>query len=101
HAVSGLAGPDRQPCREVGLAGPWRSEEDDGVLVGDEVPRAQVRDEVAFKAPGVVKVELLQRLAGGEPGCADPSLTTVGLPGSHLTLQAGGQELFMGPGLLA
>jgi len=39
-AVPGLAGPDRQPDREVGLAGAGRAEEDDVVLRGDKVERA-------------------------------------------------------------
>ena len=70
-------------------------------LRGDEVQGAQVRDGLSFQAAGVVVVEVLQALAGGEPGGADPSLAAVGLPGGHLALQAGGEELLMGPGLLA
>ena len=54
---------------------------------------------VAFEAAGVVEVELLQALAGREPGGADAALTAVGLPGGDLALQAGDQELLVGPGL--
>ena len=54
---------------------------------------------VAFEAAGVVEVELLQALAGREPGGADAALAAVGLPGGDLALQAGGQELLVGPGL--
>ena len=97
--VPGLAGPDRQPDREVGLAGAGRAEEHHVVLGGDEVQGAQVRDEVAFEAAGVVEVELLQRLAGREPGGADAAFAAVGLAGGDLALQAGDQELLMGPGL--
>ena len=97
--VPGLAGPDRQPGGEVGLAGAWRAEEHDVVLGGDEVQGAQVGDHVAFEAAGVVEVELLEGLAGREPGRADPALTAVGLPGGDLALQAGDEELLVGPGL--
>ena len=68
-------------------------------LRGDEVQGAQVGDDVAFEAAGVVEVELLQALAGGEPGGADAALAAVGLAGGDLALQAGGQELLVGPGL--
>jgi hypothetical protein len=71
-AVPSLAGPDRQAGGQVGLAGAGRAEEHDVLAAGDEVQRAQVRDQVALQAAGVVEVELLQRLAGGEPGSADP-----------------------------
>ena len=47
----------------------------------------------------VVVVEVLQGLAGGEPGGPDAALPAVGLPGGHLALQAGGQELLVAPGL--
>ena len=66
---------------------------------GDEVEGAQVGDGVAFEAAGVLEVEVLQALAGGEPGGSDPAFAAVVLAGGHLTLQAGGQVLLMGPGL--
>ena len=47
----------------------------------------------------MVVVELLEALAGREPGGPDPALTAVGLPGGDLALQAGGQELLIRPGL--
>ena len=97
--VPGLAGADRQPGGQVGLAGAGRAEEHDVVLGGDEVQGAQVGDDLAFEAAGVVEVELLQRLAGREPGGADAALAAVGLAGGDLALQAGGQELLVGPGL--
>ena len=56
-------------------------------------------DEVAFEAAGVVEVELLQALAGREPGGADAAFTAVGFAGGDLALQAGDEELQMGPGL--
>ena len=58
-------------------------------------------DGLAFQAAGVVEVEVLQRLAGREPGGPDAALAAVGLAGGDLALQAGGQELLMGPGLVA
>ena len=97
--VAGLAGPDRQAGGQVGLAGAGWAEEDHVLLGGDEVQGAQVGDQVAFEAAGVVEVELLQALAGGEPGGADAALAAVGLPGGDLALQAGDQELLVGPGL--
>ena len=60
---------------------------------------AQVRDQVAFEAAGVVEVELLEGLAGREPGGADPTFAAVGLPGGDLALQAGDEEFLVGPGL--
>ena len=97
--VPGLAGADRDADRQVGLAGAGRAEEHHVVLGGDEVQRAEVGDDVAFEAAGVVEVELLQRLAGREPGGADAALAAVGFAGGDLALQAGGEELLMGPGL--
>ena len=99
HPVPGLAGADREAGGQVGLAGAGRAEEDHVLLGGDEVQGAQVGDQVAFQAAGVVEVELLQGLAGREPGGADPALAAVGLAGGDLALQAGGQELLVGPGL--
>jgi hypothetical protein len=58
-----------------------------------------VGDGVALEAAGVVEVELLQALAGREPGLADAPFAAVGLAGGDLALQAGGQELLMGPAL--
>ncbi len=68
-------------------------------LRGDEVERAQVRDRVAFEGAGVVEVELLDALAGGEPRGADAALTAVALAGGDLALQAGDEELLVRPGL--
>jgi hypothetical protein len=99
HPVPGLARVDGQPDREVGLAGAGRSEEHHVLPAGDEVQGAQVSKGVAFQPAGVVEVELLQGLAGGESGGADAALAAVGLPCGDLALQAGGQELLVGPGL--
>ena len=98
-AVAGLAGADRDAGGEVGLAGAGWAEEDHVLACEDEVQGAEVCDQVAFESAGVVEVELLEALAGREPGGADAALTAVGLPGGDLALQAGDQELLMGPGL--
>ena len=76
--MAGLAGPDRQPDGQVGLAGAGWAEEDHVLLGGDEVQGAEVGDQVAVQAAGVVEVELLQALAGGEPGGADAAFAAVG-----------------------
>jgi len=94
-AVPGLAGADAEPDGEVGLAGAGRAEEDDVVLGGDEVEGAQVRDHVSFEGAGVVEVELLDALSGGEAGGADAAFPAVALAGGHLALQAGEEELFV------
>ena len=47
----------------------------------------------------MVEVEVLQRLAGREAGGADAALAAVGFAGGDLALQAGGQELLVGPAL--
>jgi hypothetical protein len=85
----------------VGLAGPGRAQEHHVLLGHDEVEGAQVGDQIALEAAGVVEVELLQALAGGEAGVADAALAAVGLAGGDLALQAGGQELLVGPALSA
>jgi hypothetical protein len=51
--VPGLAGADREPGGQVGLAGAGRAEEDDVVPGGDEVQGAQVRDRLAYEAAGI------------------------------------------------
>ena len=67
HPVPGFAAPDRQPSRQVGLAGPGRPEEQHVVLGGDEVqvPRWAMRSRLRA---GVVEVELPEALAPPEAG---------------------------------
>jgi hypothetical protein len=36
-----------------------------------------VGEQVAFEPPGVIEVELFQRFAGGEVGCADAAVFAV------------------------
>jgi hypothetical protein len=64
-----------------------------------KVEGAEVGDQVAFEAAGVIEVELLQALAGWEAGGADAALAAVGLAGGDLALQAGDEELQVAPGL--
>jgi hypothetical protein len=52
-----------------------------------------------FQAAGVVEVELLQALAGREPRGLDPAFSAVRVAGGDFPLQAGDQELLVGPGL--
>lgn len=85
--VPGLAGADRDPGREVGLARAARSEEDHIVLGGDEIQGAEVGDDLAPEAAGMDEVEVLQRFAGGEAGGADPAFTDMGLAGSDLAFR--------------
>jgi len=49
----------------------------------------------AFERAGVLVVELLQGLAGREPGGPDPALPAVGLPRRDFALQAGDEELLV------
>ena len=69
--MPGLAGADRQPGGQVGLACAGRAEEHHVLPGGDEVQGAQVSYDLAPQAPGMIEVELLDRLAGREPGGAD------------------------------
>ena len=56
--------------------------EQDHVLFGvQEVDLAEVLNDLLFNRAPEGEVELLQRLAGGEPGGLDPALPAVGLAG--------------------
>lgn len=54
-------------------------------------------DLVAFEGTLIVEVELLQCLSCWEAGAADAALPAVGFAGGDLAVQAGRQELPMGP----
>ena len=56
-------------------------------------------DHVTFEGALVVEVELLEGLAGREPGGADADLAAVVLAGGDLAFEAGGEELLVGPAL--
>ena len=56
-------------------------------------------DHVALEGALVVEVEVLEALAGREPGGPDAVLAAVVLAGRDLPFQAGGEELLVGPAL--
>ena len=56
-----------------------------------------MQDVVAFDGSLVVEVEVLDHLAGGEPGGPDPVGRAVGGAGGGLGLQAGGEVFLVGP----
>ena len=58
-----------------------------------------MRDDVPFEGALVVVVEVLEALAGREPGGPDAVLAAVVLAGGDLTFETGGEELLMGPAL--
>ncbi len=80
HKPSPTCGGDATAAKAVHVSGSCRcrwAEEHDVVLGGDEVARAQMRDQAA----GVLHVELLQRLVRRELRRSDAAFTTVGLAG--------------------
>ena len=99
-AVPGQAGPDAKGNGEMTLAGAGRAEEH-GIGLGlDEVQGAEVGHHVLAHAALVFEVEVLDGLAGREAGGADAGFAPMGLAGGHLSLQTGGKELFMAPGII-
>jgi hypothetical protein len=56
---------------------------------------------VTFHRALVVEVEVLEHLAGGEGGGADPVGRAVCAAGGDLSLQAGGQVFLVGPAAVA
>jgi hypothetical protein len=49
----------------------------------------------------VIEVEVLECLAGREAGGPDAEFSAVGLTGRDFSLQTGGEELLVGPALVA
>jgi hypothetical protein len=96
HSLSGQARADRERDREVGLAGAgWAKQ--DHVLAGvQEVELAEVLDHLLLDRALEGEVELLERLAGGEPCGFDPKLSAGGVTRGDL----GGQQRF-GEALIA
>jgi hypothetical protein len=72
------------------------SERDDVGARVQEVELSEVLDDGLLHAALEGEVELLERLAGGEPGGSDPSLTAVRVPGADL-----GGEQRLGEPLIA
>src|SRR4051794_14489896 len=78
----------------MGLAGARRAEQDDVLAAGEEIELAQVQDAVAADRGLEGEVELLQRLAGGEPRGLDPALAAVAVAAVEPGLeQRGGERL--------
>ena len=92
-AVAGQAGADPERDRQVRLAGAGRAEQDDVLAAGEEVELAEVQDRLAPQRGLEGEVELLERLAGGEPGGLDPGLAAVAVAAVGLGLQQRGGEL--------
>jgi hypothetical protein len=84
HALAGQAGADRECHRQVGLAGAGRAEQDHVLPGVQEVQLAEVLDDRLLDAALEGEVELLERLAGGEPRGLDPALAAVAVTGGHL-----------------
>ena len=56
-----------------------------------------MRKHLPAQTTGVVEVELLEALAGGEPGTANTSFPAVGFAGGDLALQARDEKLDVTP----
>ena len=78
-------GGDGESDREVGLAGPGWSEQDDVARLVQVGPRRQCRDG-ASNAVLDLEVEVLEALARGQAGGADAQLGPRGLARTHLAL---------------
>jgi hypothetical protein len=69
-----LGGGDAEPDRHMRLAGAGRTGQHDVLGFGDALGGGQVGDGVAAESGLVVEAELLDRLAGWEPGRPDAQL---------------------------
>ncbi|MFD9851590.1 hypothetical protein ACFWXZ_04870 [[Kitasatospora] papulosa] len=69
-----------------------RPEEDHVLLPDHEIERPEVGDRLSLHGPLSGEVEVFQRLAGGEPGGPDPSLSANGGRGRPGDQQADGLE---------
>jgi hypothetical protein len=79
------AGPERDP--EVGLAGAGRPEQHDVLAAVKEVELAEVQHRVAADRGLKGEVEVLERLARGEPRGLDPRLAAMTVAAVDLGLQ--------------
>ena len=82
------------------FAGAGRSEQDHVLFAVQEVELPEMLDHCLFDRALEGEVELLERLAGGEPGGLDPALAAVALAGGDLGAQQDLGEPFIAPGLL-
>ena len=100
-----VANRTRWPCRaaaiaergrEMGFAGAGRAEQHDVAGLGEERAGGQGGDLLADGGLGV-EVEVLEGLAGGEPGGPDPQLGAGGVAGGDFPLEHGGEVVLVGP----
>ena len=91
-----VRGGDAQAGGQVGLAGAGRAEQHDVAGFGEEPAGGQGGDLLPDAGLGV-EVELLDRLAGTEPGRPDPQLGAGCVPGGDLPVEDRGEVLLMGP----
>ena len=101
HALPGEARADPERGRDVGLAGAGRAEQDHVLAGVQEVELPEVLDHRLLDRALEGEVELLQRLAGGEPGGLDPALAAVAVAGGDLGAEQDLGEPLIAPGLLA
>jgi hypothetical protein len=101
HALAGEARADRERDRQMGLAGAGRSEQDDVLPCVEEVELAEVLDHLLFDRALEGEVELLERLAGGEPRSADAALAAVRVPSGGLGCEQRLREALIAPLLAA
>ena len=87
---------DPEGDRQMRLAGSGRAEQHDVAGLGEESARGQGGDLLANGGLGV-PVEVLEGLAGGEPGGADPQLSAGGAAGGHFPFEHGGEVVLVCP----
>ena len=100
-AVPGQAGADAQGDGEVRLAGAGRAEQHDVLAAGEEVQLPEGQDGLAPQAGLEGEVEVLKRLAGGEPCLLDAGLAAVAVAAVDLGLQQRLGEALQRPFLAA
>ena len=96
HPVPVPGGGDAECGGEVGFAGSGRAEQHDVAGLGEEPAGGQRGDLLADGGLGV-EVEVLQGLAGGEPGGPDPQLGAGGVAGGDFPFQHRGEVVLVGP----
>src|SRR5579862_745285 len=82
------------------LAGPWGSEQDHVLAGVQEVELAEMLDHGLLHAALEGEVELLERLAGGEPGGLDATLAAVTVARGDLSAEQDLGEPLVAPLLL-
>ena len=100
HALPGEARADAQGGRDVGFAGAWWAEQDHVLAAVQEVELAEVLDHRLLHGALEGEVELLERLARGEPSGLDAALAAVAVAGADLGAQQDLGEPLIAPGLL-